>query len=217
MSNFDLKTFLLNVAPSIAAGLGGPLAGTAVQALSNALTGKPDSTEVELAKLASKGLNPEQFAAIKKVDNDFAIAMKNADIDLVKINNAHDEAYLADVQDARKNNASNDDVFKLGIVILLTFAFAIGLSLYGSYQLLVGGIVPKDPATVAAVFGSLGTLIGYLSSNAQSVIQFYYGSSQGSANKTQAMQEAFKSLSGKWYENISRLLWKSRSRRSIKN
>lgn len=189
---FDLKTFLLNIAPAIATGLGGPLAGTAVQALSNAITGKPDSSEVELAKMVSKGLNPEQVAAIRKVDNDFALAMKEADIDLVKVNNAHTEAYLADTQDARKVNGNNENIFKLGIVVLTAFSAVISLAMYGSYEVLTGGIIPKDPATVAAVFGFIGTLLGYVSANAQQVISFYYGSSQGSSTKTDALSDAVK-------------------------
>lgn len=194
MSKFDIKSFLLNIAPAIATGLGGPLAGTAVAALSDALTGKPDTPQKELEKMVSKGLSPEQIASIRKVDNDFALAMKQADIDLVEINNAHEEAYLADTQDARKNNAANENVFNMGVVILLTFAVVVGLSLYGSYQVLTGGILPKDPALVAAVFGFIGTLIGYISANAQSVINFYYGSSKSSADKTQALSDAAKQL-----------------------
>jgi len=119
---FDLKTFLLNIAPVIATGLGGPLAGTAVSVLSNAITGKPNTPQAELESLVSKGLNPEQLAAITQANNDFELAMKEADIDLVKVNNAHTEAYLADTQDARKVNGNNENVFKLGIVVLAAFA-----------------------------------------------------------------------------------------------
>jgi len=72
---FDLKTFLLNIAPVIATGLGGPLAGTAVSVLSNAITGKPNTPQAELEALVSKGLNPEQLAAITQANNDFELAM----------------------------------------------------------------------------------------------------------------------------------------------
>lgn len=192
--SFDLKSFLLDIAPTIATGLGGPLAGTAVQALSQAITGKPHATKEEITKIAEKGLTPEQLVAVTAANNEFALAMKNSDIDLVKVNNAHTEAYLIDTQDARKNNASNENVFYMGVVILVTFAGIVGLSLYGSYQVLTGGILPKDPALVAAVFGFIGTLIGYISANAQSVINFYYGSSKSSSDKTQALSDAAKQL-----------------------
>jgi len=191
---FDLKTFLLNIAPVIATGLGGPLAGTAVSVLSNAITGKPNTPQAELEALVSKGLNPEQLAAITQANNDFELAMKEADIDLVKVNNAHTEAYLADTQDARKVNGCNENVFKLGIVVLTAFAVVISLAMYGSYEVLTGGIIPKDPATVAAVFGFIGTLLGYVSANAQQVISFYYGSSQGSSAKTDALSDAMKHI-----------------------
>lgn len=191
---FDLKTFLLNIAPVIATGLGGPLAGTAVSVLSNAITGKPNTPQAELEALVSKGLNPEQLAAITQANNDFELAMKEADIDLVKVNNAHTEAYLADTQDARKVNGNNENVFKLGIVVLTAFTVVISLAMYGSYEVLTGGIIPKDPATVAAVFGFIGTLLGYVSANAQQVISFYYGSSQGSSAKTDALSDAMKHI-----------------------
>ena len=190
--SFDLKSFLLDIAPAIATGLGGPLAGTAVQALSQAITGKPSATKEEITKIAEKGLTPEQLVAVTAANNEFALAMKNADIDLVKVNNAHTEAYLTDTQDARKSNAANQNVFYMGCVILVTFASVVGLSLYGAYQVLTGGILPKDPALVAAVFGFIGTLIGYISANAQQVISFYYGSSQGSASKSDALADAMK-------------------------
>lgn len=192
---FDLKTFLLNIAPVIATGLGGPLAGTAVSVLSNAITGKPNTPQAELEALVSKGLNPEQLAAITQANNDFELAMKEADIDLVKVNNAHTEAYLADTQDARKANGNNESVLKLGVVVLTAFAVVISLAMYGSYEVLTGGIIPKDPATVAAVFGFIGTLLGYVSANAQQVISFYYGSSQGSSAKTDALSDAMKHIS----------------------
>jgi hypothetical protein len=192
---FDLKTFLLNIAPVIATGLGGPLAGTAVSVLSNAITGKPNTPQAELEALVSKGLNPEQLAAITQANNDFELAMKEADIDLVKVNNAHTEAYLADTQNARKVSGNNESVLKLGVVVLTAFAVVISLAMYGSYEVLTGGIIPKDPATVAAVFGFIGTLLGYVSANAQQVISFYYGSSQGSSAKTDALSDAMKHIS----------------------
>jgi hypothetical protein len=47
---------------------------------------------------------------------------------------------------------------------------------------------------VAAVFGFLGTVVGYVAANAQQVVSYFFGSSRGSQDKSAAMAEAIKSL-----------------------
>lgn len=91
--NFDWKNIVKAVAPTIGTALGGPLAGLGIKALSEALLGKEDGTEAEVAA-AVAGANPEQLMAMKKADQDFAIKMKELDIDL-------DKAFIADTSDAR--------------------------------------------------------------------------------------------------------------------
>ena len=82
-----LKTFgplVSSVAPTIATALGGPVAGMAVKALSNALLGHADGTEEEInAALANP--TADQLAALKKIDADFKVQMKSLDIDLERI------------------------------------------------------------------------------------------------------------------------------------
>ena len=82
-----LKTFgplIGSVAPTIATALGGPVAGMAVKALSNALLGHADGTEDEInAALANP--TADQLAALKKIDADFKVQMKSLDIDLERI------------------------------------------------------------------------------------------------------------------------------------
>ena len=73
-----------NVAPTIATALGGPVAGMAVKALSNALLGHGDGSEDDI-KTALATATPDQIAAIRKVDADFKVQMKSLDIDLVRI------------------------------------------------------------------------------------------------------------------------------------
>lgn len=73
-----------NVAPTIATALGGPVAGMAVKALSNALLGHGDGSEDDI-RTALATATPDQIASIRKVDNDFKVQMKSLDIDLVEI------------------------------------------------------------------------------------------------------------------------------------
>jgi hypothetical protein len=106
------------------------------------------------------------------------------------------QAYVADTADARKANANNDRVFWLGVVILSTFAAVMGASLWGAYGLLTGELPVTNPAVVGMVSGFIGTVIGYVSANAQQVVGFFFGSSKGSEAKTDAMTSAFSSAFG---------------------
>ena len=74
------------VAPSIASAVGGPLAGMATRAISDALLGKPDGTEQELEKAVASA-TPEQLLALKKAEQEFAVKMRELDIDLERISN----------------------------------------------------------------------------------------------------------------------------------
>jgi hypothetical protein len=44
--------------------------------------------------------------------------------------------------------------------------------------------------TDPAIVGIIGTLIGYVSAKADQVVSYYFGSSSGSKDKTQAMSDA---------------------------
>ena len=81
-----LLNLVRTVAPTIATAVGGPLAGMATRAISEALLGKPDGTEEELAQAAANA-TPEQLLALKKAEQDFAVRMRELDIDLERIAN----------------------------------------------------------------------------------------------------------------------------------
>lgn len=187
--NFDWKTLVKAVAPTIATALGGPFAGLGVRALSEALLGTPDGTEQDIAA-AMATATPDQIMAIKQADQEFAIRMRELDINLEK-------SYINDTSDARHVFAENKGVFNLGIVILLTFAGIMGAVLWGSYEIMTGGITVKDVAIVATVSGLVGTVVGYVAANAQQVVSYFFGSSRGSADKTAAMSSAISRLGGK--------------------
>jgi len=59
----------------------------ATKAISEALLGKPDGSEVELLQAAERA-TPEQLLALKKAEQDFAVQMRELDIDLERIANS---------------------------------------------------------------------------------------------------------------------------------
>lgn len=195
----DTLSVIEKIAPMIAAGLGTPLLGGAVSALETVFGLTPDPTATiddrQAAVSASmQNATPDQLLAITQANNTYALAMATAGFknqaDLASIALQRDQSVLADVADARKNNAQNPVVMRLAIVVLATFALVMIAVLYGCYGLLTGGITVKDVAVVAAVSGLVGSVVGYVAANAQTVINFIFGGSLGSERKTDAMAAA---------------------------
>lgn len=190
--NFDLKTALATVAPTLAGMLGGPMAMTAVSALESAMNLSPGSGADAITKVMQTGaVTPDVMAAIRAADQKHAEILKQQDIDLAKLNADHEAAMAtiktADVADARKANSGRDAVWWIAIAILTTFAGIMGAVLYGCWALLQGGITIKDVSVVAAVSGLVGSVVGYVAANAQTVVNFIYGGSLGSEKKTDAL------------------------------
>ena len=76
---FDWKSIVKTVAPILATALGGPLAGAATSAISQALLGKKDGTETEIATILQTA-SPETLLALKKANQDFEVKMKELDM-----------------------------------------------------------------------------------------------------------------------------------------
>lgn len=198
-----VKNALVTLAPMIATGLGTPLLGGAVAALEGVFgltpTGSIDDRQNALA-VAISGATPEQLAQVRKADQDYAARMAEAGFKdkeaLAALALQETALYVADTADARKANAGNDKVFWLGVVVLSTFAAVMFASLWGAYALLTGKLPVVDAAIVGMVSGFVGTVIGYVSANAQQVVSYFFGSSKGSETKGDAMADAFKSTFG---------------------
>ncbi|MFN7726299.1 MAG: hypothetical protein ACK5QH_14625 [Rubrivivax sp.] len=165
----DWKKIVGAVAPTLATALGGPLAGMAAAAVSDALLGKPNGTDAEIATALQAG-GPDALLRLKQADQAFAVRMQELGIDLERVH-ANDRA------DARGREVKTGDKATprvLAGLIVGGFLLMVWFVLAGH----VGGL--KDP--VAA--GLIGTLIGYVSAKADQVVSYYFGSSAGSAEKT---------------------------------
>ena len=68
------------IAPTIATAIGGPVAGMAVKALAGALGLSQDASSDDV-QTALMNATPEQLAAVKKIDADFKVQMKELDIE----------------------------------------------------------------------------------------------------------------------------------------
>lgn len=151
------------VAPTIATALGGPLAGVAVKTLSNVLLGHENGSEDDVkASLATA--SPDQFAALKKIDADFKVQMKELDIDLERI-------AAGDRDSARKMQTETKDWVPKLLAIVITVGF-FGILVW----MLVQGMPQTGTEALLMMLGALGTAW-------TGVVNFYYGSSAGSKAK----------------------------------
>jgi hypothetical protein len=155
------------VAPSIATALGGPLAGIAVKTLSNALFGHENGSEEDVSA-ALQSASPEQLAAIKRIDADFKVRMKELDIDLERI-------AAGDRDSARRMQSETKDWTPKALAFFITFGFFGAL-----IWIMVFGIPQTGTEVLLMMLGSLST-------SWTGVVQFYYGSSAGSKQKTDAL------------------------------
>ena len=155
------------IAPTIATALGGPLAGIAVKTLSNVLLGHENGSEDDV-KAAMASASPDQLSALKKIDADFKVHMKELDIDLERI-------AAGDRDSARKMQTATKDWTPKALAFFITFGFFGAL-----IWIMVFGIPQTGTEVLLMMLGSLST-------SWTGVVQFYYGSSAGSKAKTDAM------------------------------
>ncbi len=162
-----LLNLVKTVAPSLATAVGGPLAGMATRAISDALLGKPDGTEDELIDAASKA-SPDQLLALKKAEQDFAVRMRELEIDLQRI-------------DAADRNSAREREVKTGDWTPRALAGAVTLGFFGVLGYMIAyGLPSQGGEALLVMLGTLGTAWG-------GIVSYYFGSSAGSKEKSEAM------------------------------
>ena len=167
-----LLNLVRTVAPSIASAVGGPLAGMATRAISEALLGKPDGTEAELAEAAARA-TPEQLLALKQAEQDFAVRMRELDIDLERISQA-------DRASARDREVKTGDWTPRLLAASVTVGFFGVLGYMIQY-----GLPQQGGEALLVMLGTLGTAWG-------AIVSYYFGSSAGSREKTNAINQMVK-------------------------
>lgn len=162
------KDTLGALAPTIATALGGPLAGAATKFLANELLGDESADENQLEEFIL-GANPEQLSNIKKLDNDFKIEMKRLDIDVMalSVDNTKSAREMAKIN--MWPQISLSVLFVVGYFSILIMMFTNFISPSESM---------KDPLLL---------LLGVMTRELPTIMQFWFGSSFGSKNKTEQL------------------------------
>lgn len=196
---------LEQLAPTIASVVGTPLLGGAVAALEDALGLKPaanDSIDNRSSAItqAVETASPEMLANIRKADQDYAAKMADLGFKdketLMQLGYQTQKLEVDDVANAREAAKNNALVYKLALCILITFGIVMAAVLWGCYALITGGLPVSEIGAVAAVAGLVGSVVGYVAANAQTVVNFLYGSSLASSKKSDAIATAIQKIGG---------------------
>ncbi len=164
----DWVKTLSTVAPSIAAALGGPLAGVAVATTSKVL-GIENGDEEKVAEAVASG-NPDVMVKLREAENEFKLELKRMGVDLEKI-------HAKDRASARDLAKSQGQVPQIVLAVIYTGGF-----LWLLWALFTGEVaLGPDQRPIANI------LLGILSAGQAQVMNFFFGSSSGSKAKTAQM------------------------------
>ena len=154
-------------APQIAHAAGGPLAGMAVRAVADALLGKPHADENALDQALSAP-TAEQIARLQRAETQFIASAQQIGVDLEQI-------AAADRADARRRQAEMRDPWPsvLGLGIVIGFFTVLSLMVFGAF--------PSGAETEFSI------MLGALATMTAAVVNYFFGSSAGSAKKTELM------------------------------
>ncbi|MEL7489669.1 MAG: hypothetical protein AAGJ73_03035 [Pseudomonadota bacterium] len=161
---------IAGAAPKLANALGGPLAGAAVSALARAIFGTETVSEEELeAALATA--SPEQLIALKKADYDFRVALRMAAVE-------EERVHASDRDSARRRQQLMDDWAPSVLGVLIIFGFFIVLAAMLTQRL------PDGAETEFSI------MLGALATMTAAVVNYFFGSSAGSREKTRLLSPA---------------------------
>lgn len=173
--DFDLGKTVSAIAPLAGKIIGGPYAALAISAVQLALGS--DETEPEAIAKQIKNATPKQLIALRKIDADLKVQLKELDI-------KEDELEYKDRANARElfkqNNAPQ---IILSALFVLGYFAITGLLAYYAVNFAEGEQI--NPL----LFGMLGTVIGVLTAAIPQILNFWFGSSKGSQDKNQMMTQ----------------------------
>lgn len=163
--DFDWKALVKTAAPILGTAISGgnPLAGMALQAVANAVVGRPDATEDQI-KSVLKTSDPSMLLKLKTADNDFEKHMATVGLDAKKI-------ILRDKDSARDREIKTKD--KMPAILSGLLSIMVGLmvcliSFVDLTQLQLNVLLPIAGSIMTAWVGSM---------------QFYFGTTLSSSKK----------------------------------
>ncbi len=159
--SFERKKLVKSIAPTLATGLGGTMAGLAKKAITGALLGEENATDdLKIAEQAVMAANPDALLKLKEADNNFKLEMERLGVEL-------EEIHAKDRDSARTLAKAN-----MWPQIVLS-----AIMICGYFMIIF--MEANDPELHIDDY-----LIGVLTGAIPMILQFWFGSSTGSKEKT---------------------------------
>jgi len=168
-----IKT-IFGVAPTVAAALGGPLAGAAVSAIGNIL-GMSEPTKENIAKAFADGqIKPEDMAKIRQLEIEFKEHESEMGFKYAELEFKEAELAAKDRIDARAMQVATHSKMPATLTIMVTLGFFGILTLIMFHPDLKGNEIVM-------------IMVGQLSAVWAGCVAFYTGTTYNSANKNQML------------------------------
>lgn len=168
-----MNDFLKGLAPTLASALLGPLGGVAVSAIGNIL-GVSNATTSTITKAFQDGkLTPEQLSKIKELEMQYQNEEKERGF-------KYAELEFKDRDSARQANVSGGVQMELFWLSLALLVMALGTEIW----VLFNGYPDSLPEII------VGRVLGLLDAVAMLVLSYWYGTTNGSAQKTSLLAAA---------------------------
>ncbi|NKF51378.1 hypothetical protein G3R49_12500 [Shewanella sp. WXL01] len=171
--NLDLKQTVSAIAPLAGKIIGGPWAALGISAIQLALG--TDESEPEALAKQIQNASPEQLVKLRSIDADLKTKMKELDI-------KEQELEFNDRASARTMFSQNSlPQIVLSALFVVGYFLVTGLLAYYAVGSTQG--IEINPL----LFGMLGTVIGVLTAAIPQILNFWFGSSKGSQDKSQLL------------------------------
>ncbi len=168
-----MNDFLKNIAPTLASALLGPLGGVAVSAIGNIL-GVSSATTDTINKAFQDGkLTPEQLTAIKELE----LKYQNEEAER---GFKYSELAFKDRDSARINNVAGGVQMHLFWLSLILLIVTLGTEIWVLFK----GYPEALPEII------VGRVLGLMDAVAMMVLAYWYGTTNGSAQKTHLLSQA---------------------------
>jgi hypothetical protein len=166
------KEIVRSIAPTLGTALGGPMAGAATKFIADKMLEKENASQEEIQE-AIIGASPEQLVKLREIDNQFKLQMKSLEIDVYELE-------YKDRDSARK-------LFEVNILPQITLSTVFVLGYFGVLYFLMHSGIDDSSMINNPVFT---TILGVLTAAIPQILGFWFGSSLGSKQKTERMNEA---------------------------
>ncbi|AQS38595.1 hypothetical protein Sps_03468 [Shewanella psychrophila] len=176
--DFDLGKTISAIAPLAGKIIGGPFAALAISAVQLALGS--DESEPEVLAKQIKNATPEQLIALRNIDAGLKVQLK-------ELNIKEQDLEYQDRADARELFQQNSwPQILLSALFVLGYFTITGLLAY--FAVNAGAVNGSQGVEInPLLFGMLSTVIGVLTAAIPQILNFWFGSSKGSQDKSLMM------------------------------